>query len=148
MVRDMEHDAEIEEIKRELALMQARYALYRRLARLWRSIFVLVAGAVAVAALVCAVKLLLFDWLYFLFFVAAVLLFAFATIWFGRASGLRWIDVASPQIWGIYNPAFFHPDRASQLRVRSNAELTERQIAACERRLRELGVPSADPNCK
>ena len=136
----MERGAEIEQIKSELAFLHARYALYSRLARLWRSIFIILTIVLAIAALVCAIKLFLFDWLYLLFFAAALALFGFATIWFVRACGLRWIDVASPQIWGIYNPVFFNPDQNSQLRVRSNAELTERRIAACERRLRELGA--------
>ncbi len=93
----------------------------------------------AIGALALAIKLFLFDALYGVFFVAALLVFVPATIWLIKSTGLRWIDLATPQLRGIYHPDFFNPDGGLHRGARSEAELTEQQIFARERRLSELG---------
>jgi len=140
----MERDAEIDQIKRELANLQARYALYRRLAHIMRRVFIFLTAVLAIGALAFAIKLFMFDTLYGVFFVGAVLLFAVAMTWLIKSSSLRWIDVASPYLRGIYSPYFFYPD--ARPGPRSNAEWLEQQIAGRERRLSELGetVPGLD----
>ncbi|MGB7036159.1 MAG: hypothetical protein WBD71_11585 [Xanthobacteraceae bacterium] len=135
----MERNAEIEQINRELAALRDRYAAYSRLARLWKVFFLTLAGVLAIGAVVLIVKAFLIDWLYGLFSVGAVLLFVVTTIWFIRTAGLRWIDVATPFLMGIYSPRFFYPDQDQPPKPRSRAEDTEQQIAARELRLRELG---------
>jgi hypothetical protein len=136
----MEREAEIEQIKRELAILQARYSLYSRLGRFWRGFFKVLTLALAVGALVFAIKLFLFDILYGVFFVGAVLLFTVVVIWFIKWSGLRWIDVASPYFHDFYSPYLFYPELQSRGKIRSEAEFIERQIAERETRLSELGV--------
>jgi len=136
----MEREGEIEQIKRELIILQARYSLYRRLGRILRRIFIVLALALAIGALAFAVKLFLVDALNSLFFLSAVVLFAFVIVWLITASGLRWIDVASPDIRGIYSPSFFYPELQSRTNIRSEAEFIEQQIAERETRLSELGV--------
>lgn len=136
----MEREGEIEQIKRELTILQARYSLYRRLGRILRRIFMVLALALAIGALAFAVKLFLVDALNGLFFLSAVVLFASVIVWLITASGLRWIDVASPDIRGIYSPSFFYPELQSRTNIRSEAEFIEQQIAERETRLSELGV--------
>jgi hypothetical protein len=60
----MERDEEIDRIKREVAILRDRYALYGRSARMLRGFFIFVMPAVALAL---AVMLFLFDALYGLF---------------------------------------------------------------------------------
>jgi hypothetical protein len=79
----------------------------------------------------------MFDALYGLFYLAALLIFIPALIWMIRLSGLRWIDLAAPRMRGIYHPDFFSPDRPPRP-SRSEAEATQQQIAAYEQRLSEL----------
>jgi hypothetical protein len=134
----MTHEADIERIKRELAVLQARYAVYRRTAGRLRGFCVALASVLSVAALAFAVKLFLFDVLYGVFFVGAVLVLALAISWLVTSTGLRWIDLASAQLRGIYEPYFFHPDVDMPRRARSDAELIEWQIADREQTLSEL----------
>src|SRR5271154_3779086 len=68
----VERDAEIDQLKRELEILQARYAVYRRSAQLLRGFCVVFMPGLA---LVLAIKLFLFDTLYGLLFVGSVLLF-------------------------------------------------------------------------
>jgi|ERR1700735_376772 hypothetical protein len=140
----MEHKAEINQIKRELAILRSRYALYRRMARIVRAFFIALILLAAIGALASAVKLFRFDPLYGVFFVAALLILVLAVIWLIKSTGLRWIDLAAPQWSGIYHPDFFKPDRSSHRGARSEAELTEQQISDRERRLSELGENFAD----
>jgi hypothetical protein len=140
----MEQEAEINQIKRELAILRCRYALYRRMARIVRAVFITLMLLSAIGALVSAVKLFLFDPLYGVFFVAALLILVLAFIWLIKFTELRWIDLAAPQWSGIYHPDFFKPDRRSHRGGRSEAELTEQQISDRERRLSELGENFAD----
>lgn len=135
----MEREAEINQIKRELVLLQARYALYRRTAGILRVIFSALMPLLAIGALAFAIKIFLFDALYGVFFVGALLIFVAVMIWLIRTLGLRWIDLASPELRGIYSPTFFYPDMSFYRGARSEAELTERQITERERRLSELG---------
>jgi hypothetical protein len=136
----MQREEEIEQIKRELTMLRARHSLYSRLGRFWRGIFAVLTVALAVAALAFAIKLFLFDILYSVFFVGAVLLFGVVIIWFIKWSGLRWIDVASPYFRDFYSPYFFYPELQSRRAIRSEAEFIEQQIAERETRLSELGV--------
>ena len=134
----MERDAEIEQIRRELAILEARYALYCRTARIMGHFSVIAAAILVVASLAVAVKIFLFDVLYGLFFIAGLLVFVLVMGWYINSANLRWIDIACPQIRGIYNPYSYYPDVDRDARPRSDAELLEWQIADRERRLAEL----------
>jgi hypothetical protein len=135
----MEREAEINQIKRDLVILQSRYAQYRRIAGILRAALTALMLLSLIGALTLAVKLFLFDALYGAFFVAALLIFVPAMIWLLKSTGLRWIDLAAPQLRGIYHPDFFNPDASLHRGARSEAELTEQQISALERRLSELG---------
>jgi hypothetical protein len=135
----MEREAEINQIKRDLAILQSRYAQYRRIAGILRATFTALVPLSVIGALALAVKLFLFDALYGVFFIAALLIFVPAIIWLIKSAELRWIDLAALQLRGIYHPDFFYPDAGLHRGARSEAELTEQQISALERRLSELG---------
>jgi hypothetical protein len=135
----MEREAEINQIKRDLIILQSRYAQYRRIARILRAAFSALMPLSLIGALALAVKFFLFDALYGVFFVAALLIFVPALIWLIKSTELRWIDLAAPQLRGIYHPDFFNSDANLHRGARSEAELTEQQISALERRLSELG---------
>ncbi len=135
----MEREAEINQIKRDLVILQSRYAQYRRIAGILRAAFTALMPLSVIGALALAVKLFLFDALYGVFFVAALLIFVPAIIWLIKSTELRWIDLAASQLRDIYHPDFFNPDARLHRGARSEAELTEQQISALERRLSELG---------
>ena len=134
----MEREIEIAQIKHALDILRTRYAGYQRLARVLKSIAIAVGLILAVGALASIVKLFMADALFGLFCLAALLIFGPALIWLIRSSGLRWIDLAAPRMRGIYHPDFFSPDCPPRP-SRSEAEVTEQQIAAYEQRLSELG---------
>jgi hypothetical protein len=142
----MEREAEIDQIKRDLVILQSRYAQYRRIGEILRAVFMALTPLLAIGALALAVKLFLFNALYGVFFVAALLIFVPAMIWLIKSTGLRWIDLATPQLRGIYHPDFFNSDGSLRRGARSEAELTEQQIFARERRLSELGESFANSN--
>src|ERR1700730_15129866 len=106
----MEREAEINQIKRDLAILQSRYAQYRRIAGILRATFTALVPLSVIGALALAVKLFLFDTLYGVFFIAALLIFVPAIIWLIKSAELRWIDLAALQLRGIYHPDFFYPD--------------------------------------
>jgi hypothetical protein len=135
----MERAAEINQIKRDLVILQSRYAQYRRMAGILRATFIALAPLSVIGALALAVKIFLFDALYGVFFVAALLIFIPAMIWLIKSAEVRWIDLAASEWRGIYHPDFFYPDASLHRGARSEAELTEQQISALERRLSELG---------
>ena len=135
----MERAAEINQIKRDLVILQSRYAQYRRMAGILRATFIALAPLSVIGALALAVKIFLFDALYCVFFVAALLIFVPAMIWLIKSAELRWIDLAASEWRGIYHPGFFYPDASLHRGARSEAELKEQQISALERRLSELG---------
>jgi hypothetical protein len=135
----MERAAEVNQIKRDLVILQSRYAQYRRMAGILRATFTALVPLSVIGALALAVKLFLFDALYGIFFVAALLIFVPAIIWLIKSAELRWIDLAASEWRGIYHPGFFYPDASLHRGARSEAELTEQQISALERRLSELG---------
>jgi hypothetical protein len=137
-VRAMEREAEILQIKHDLEILRTRYAGYQRLARIVKPIYIALGLIFAIVVLALAVKIFASDWLYGLFFVAALLIFTPALVWAIGDTGIRWIDLAAPRVRGIYDPDFFNPDRA-RWPTRSEAEVTEQQIADYERRLSELG---------
>lgn len=140
-----EQDAEIQQITRELAILQARYALYRRTAGIMKVFFFISGPIVVIAGLAFAVKLFLFDVLYGAFSIGALLVLGLVIAWYIRSAHLRWIDIACPQIRGIYNPYFYYPDLDRDARPRSDAELLEWQIADRQQRLSQLTVmPSAN----
>jgi hypothetical protein len=136
----MEHEAEINRIKRDLVILQSRYAQYRRIAGILKAAFTALMPLSVIGALALAVKLFLFDTLYGVFFVAALLIFVPAIIWLIKSTEVRWIDLAASPLRGIYHPDFFYPDGSPHRGARSEAELTEQQISALERRLSELGA--------
>jgi len=135
----MEREEEIDQIKRDLVILQSRYAQYRRIAGILRAVFIALMPLSVIGALALAVKLFLFDALYGVFFVAALLIFVPVVIWLVKSTELRWIDLTAPQLRGTYHPDFFNPDAGLHRGARSEAELTEQQIFALERRLSELG---------
>ena len=136
----MEREAEIEQIKRELTILQARYSVYCRLGRFWRGVCMVLALALAIGALAFAIKLFLFDILYGVFFVGGVVVCVAIVALLITWSNLRWIDVASPYYHGFLSPTLFYPDLQSHRRIRSEAEFIEQQIAEREIRLSELGI--------
>jgi hypothetical protein len=138
MAQSTDRDAEIDQIKRELEVLRVRYAFYCRMGRILKLFCVTIIPLFAIGALVLAIKLIQSDTRSGVFFIAVALLFA-AIIWLIGRSDLRWIDLASGQIRGIYDPYFFYPDIDVHERRRSDAELIEQQIADRERRLSELG---------
>jgi hypothetical protein len=72
----MERDKEIDQIKRELAILQDRYTLYGRSARMLKGFFIFLMPVIALAL---AIMLYLFDALYGLFFAAMMLVLAALT---------------------------------------------------------------------
>ncbi len=134
----MDRDAEIEQTKGELALLRGRYAQYGRMARILKAFCITVMLLLAIGALAFAVRFFLFDTLYGIFFIGALLVFVPGIAWLVGSLDLRWIDLASPQLRGIYSANFFYPDADAHHRFRSFADLTEQQIADRERRLSEL----------
>jgi hypothetical protein len=134
----MEREAEINQIKHDLEILQSRYAGYQRLVRIVKPVYIALGLILAIVVLALAVKIFVSDALYGLFFVAALLIFVPALVWSIRSAGIRWIDLAAPRVRGIYDPDFFNPDRA-RWPTRSEAAVTEQQIADYERRLSELG---------
>jgi hypothetical protein len=88
----VERDAEIDQVKRELEILQARYALYGRSARMLRGFFIFL---MPVVALGLAITLFFFDALYGLFFAGMMLVLAALATLSLKTSGIRWIDVAS-----------------------------------------------------
>jgi hypothetical protein len=136
----MERDAEIEQIDRELAILQARYELYRRSAGIAKVFFMILAPILAVAGLGFAVKLFLLDVLYGLFFIGGLLVLLLSIAWYIKSANLRWIDLACPRIRGILNPYFYYPDANRAVQPRSDAELLEWQIANRQERLSELAA--------
>jgi hypothetical protein len=140
----MERDAEIDQIKRELAILRARYAGYCRSALMLKGFFTLLLPVVAVAL---AIKLFLFDAFYGLFFIGMVFVFAAAIILSLKPAGIRWIDVAAfpfgnTLVHRMYEPYFFYPD--AYPKPRNDVELVEMQIKDRERRLRELEKAPSD----
>ncbi len=134
----MERDIERAQIKHALETLRARYAGYQRLARILKSVFLTAGLILAIGALAAAIKLFMADAIAGLFCLAALLIFGPALVWIIRLTGLRWIDLAAPRMRGIYHPDFFSPDCPPRP-SRSEAELTQQQIAAYEQRLSELG---------
>ena len=135
----MEPDEEIQQIRAELAILQARYALHGRMARILKGFFI-IAPLVAILTVVFAGKIFIFDWLYGAFFIAAMLLMSLGAF---CISNHCWINAASLGDWYVTNPSRFYPDNDLP-RTRSEAELIEQQITARERRLRELKEGSAN----
>ncbi len=136
----MDRDQEISEIEQELALLRARYDGYRRAATIMKALVIALVALGAIAAAIFAVNVFLFDVLYGVFFLGAVLISAAAVTWFVRWIDLRWIDFVSQSPRGIYSPYFFHPEIGPRERARSDAELIEWQTADRERALSELGA--------
>ncbi len=141
----MARDAEIEQIIRELAILRARYELYRRTAGIVKIFLTILALILVVAGLAFAVKLFLLDVLYGLFFIGGLLVLVLSIAWYIKSANLRWIDLACPRIGGILNPYFYYPDANRTVQPRSDAELLEWQIASRQERLSELAatIPGA-----
>jgi hypothetical protein len=142
----MDRDAEIDQIEGELEILRAHYAQFRRTAGILKAFFMALILLFAIGGSAFAIKLFLFDTMYGVFFVGALVIFVPGIIWLISLLGLCWIDFASQQPRGIYNPYFFYPDANSSRRVQSDAELIEQQIADRERRLSELGARVSGSN--
>ena len=129
----MDRDAEIDQIIRELEILRARYALYRRMGGVLKVFFVALIPLLAIGVLALAIKAFLLDPLYGVIFVGAVVIFVPGIIWLARPSDkqrpFRWIDFASQP--SPYNNLLKRPA--------SDAVLIEEQIVDRERRLSELG---------
>jgi hypothetical protein len=138
MAQSTDRDVEIDQIKRELDVLRVRYASYCRTGRILKLFCVTIIPLFAIGALFMAIKLIQSDTRSSILFIAVGFLFG-AIIWLIGRSDLRWIDLASGQIRGVYDPYFFYPDNDAHERRRSDAELIEQQIADRERRLSELG---------
>jgi hypothetical protein len=138
MTQSMDHDAEFDQLKRELEVLRERYALYCQMGRILKLFCVTIIPLFAIGEIVLAIKWIQSDARSGLFFIVFGVLFG-AISWLIGSSDLRWIDLASGQIRGIYEPYFFYPDIDVHERRRSDAELIEQQIADRERRLSELG---------
>ena len=136
----MDRDQQINGIERELVLLRGRYDSYRRAAGIMKTFVIALVALGALAAAIFAVNVFLFDALYGVFFLGAVVIFVAAVTWFVSWLDLRWIDFVSQSPRGIYSPYFFHPEIARERRARSDAELIEWQIAECERALGEFGT--------
>jgi len=134
----MDRDQQINGIERELVLLRGRYDSYRRAAGIMKTFVIALVALGALAAAIFAVNVFLFDALYGVFFLGAVVIFVAAVTWFVSWLDLRWIDFVSQSPRGIYSPYFFHPEIARERRARSDAELIEWQIADSERTLAEL----------
>src|SRR6202051_3151098 len=100
----MEREAEINQIKRDLVILQSRYAQYRRIAGILRAAFTALMPLSVIGALALAVKLFLFDALYGVFFVAALLILVPVVIWLVKSTELRWSDLAATQLRGWLAP--------------------------------------------
>lgn len=142
----MERDVEIEQIARELAILQARYELYRRTAGIVKVFFMILAPILVAACLAFAIKLFLLDVLYGLFFFGGLLVLVSSIAWYIKSANLRWIDLACPRIGGILNPYFYYPDANRAVLPRSDAELLEWQIANRQERLSELAATISGAN--
>ena len=108
MVHSTDRDAEIDQIKRQLDVLRVRYAFYCRMGGILKLCCVTIIPLFAIGALVLAIKLIQSDTQSGLSFIAVGLLFG-AIIWLIGRSDLRWIDIASWQRRGIYEPYFFYP---------------------------------------
>jgi hypothetical protein len=76
----MERDTEIEQIRRELAILRDRYALHRRSAAILRGFFMVLTPVAAIGALALAIALLMSGAIYGIFVVGVVLLFGVSAI--------------------------------------------------------------------
>jgi hypothetical protein len=134
----MEPKPETDQIKRELAILRDRYAIYDRSGRTLRLFFLYV---IPIVALLLALLLSFFDPLYGLFSSLMIFVVAALAVLSLRSTSIRWIDLASTPFGNryasqMYTPYFFYPD--ARPRPRSDAEYLEWQIADREKRLSEL----------
>ena len=134
MAQSTDREAEIDQIKRELDVLRVRYEIYCRMGGILKLSCVTIFPLFAIGVLVLAIMLIQSDPSFGLFFIIVGLLFG-AIIWLIGRSDLRWIDIASGQRRGIYEPYFFYPDIDARERRRSDAEVIEQQNADREQRL-------------
>jgi hypothetical protein len=136
----MDRDAEINEIRRELAILRARHALFARWGRILKAFFGFVMPMSAVTLAAAGIAFGGAD-PFVAGFVAALMIVICAVIYLSfspRDPRRGWIDLASPPVSFAYPPkgigAFLFAPRPS------DALVIEEQIAARERRLADLGV--------
>lgn len=136
----MDRDAEISEIRRELAILHARHALFARWGRILKAFFGFAMPLSAVALAAAGITFGGTDPFIAGFFAALMIVVcAIVYLIFSPHDPRRgWIDLASPPVSFAYPPkgigAFLFAARPS------DALVIEEQIAARERRLTELGV--------
>jgi len=141
----MDREAEIDQIKKELEILRARYALYGRMGRILKIFLMVWIPLFAIGILALATKLFLFDTFYGVFFVGvALIIFVAGIIWLvgypdprDKHRPLRWMDFASPPLQ--YSNTFTDLSSFLLRRPVSDVEMIEQQIADRERRLSELG---------
>ncbi len=134
----MDSDAEIAQINRELAILRERYSAYARSSRMLRVVFWIWFPIVVVLVIAVIVKVLLQDALMGIFVAGGVAIICLFIWLIGSSRTFRWIDIASMQ-WAPFSldasvPSGYHERR-------SDAQLIEDQIAEREQRLSDL-VPS------
>ena len=76
MPQAMGRDAEIDQLKRELEILHARYAQYGRMGRVWKILFAITTPPLAASVLALVIKLILMDTLSGVFFLGVLLIFA------------------------------------------------------------------------
>ena len=135
----MERDAEIAQIKHELEILRAHYALYGRWGGVLKGFLMVWTPLFAIGVLALTVKLFLFEVVLGGFFVAMMLVVAATPA--DLRPPFRWIDAVSPP--PRFSAAPYTDFRSFLLRRHpSDAQMIEEQIAEREQRLMELGVPS------
>ncbi|MDI1342602.1 MAG: hypothetical protein PSV22_00680 [Pseudolabrys sp.] len=136
----MDRNAEINEVRRELAILRARHALFARWGRILKAFF---GFAMPLFAITLATAGVAFGGAdpFIASFVTALMIVVCAIVYLifsPRDPRRGWIDLASPPMGFAYPPkgigAFLFAARPS------DALVIEEQIAARERRLAELGV--------
>jgi len=126
--RPITRDAEIDQVKRDLDNLRARYASYDRVGRVWRIFFIVATPPIAIGVLAFAIKQILADMLSGVFLLGLLVICALLIVWPVYLFDIRWIDVASSRV--------IYPQRVAWWK--SDARLLEDQIAECEQRLSKL----------
>ena len=134
-----DRDADIARIRHDLDILRDRYAMYGRMAVVWKWFVCVVIGLVSTAVPAMIVTLAVSGALTEAMLLAILSsVSATVTVVYFRGRGTRWIDMASMPFYGPLDPFKYYPDRQQRPRLRSDAQYLELQIAECEQRLSEL----------
>jgi hypothetical protein len=137
----MNSHADIDQIKHELEVLRARYALYERWGKILRNFLKVWLLILFFLMVMAAVRIFQSDPVYGIFFVGMMLIIVGCCWLINRIWPLKprfWVDLASPLTtrFSMY-PSFNVHSRNG---FRSDAEIIEQQIATREKRLSELGA--------